>query len=1445
MGPGAMARSGKAGSIALAALFLTSVLLALVLPANPVRASNETTSGTITGTETWAGTHVLTGDVTVAPGAKLIIQAGATITFPNGTYLDVRGSLCAGVASCGSSSNADPSMKITLRWEEPLNASAIGECYGMSEGNQEIWIDDPSCNEGLLMRSSIDLSETGMRYVTFDGPWGVPYYVTAVSEFRYAALVLDGASPTLTNLEFIDVNSSSVLTTDLAQPTFNGGTFVVGNDASRSIVGPALQIYSSGSSITPFTLSDITLSSTNNGCGNRDRGRAAIWAEKSFIEINNAEITDGDFGFSLRTSAGSVTNSTASVNCNGIDINGKKSVGSVYYDFEISNNVITTVQGSGITLYSGALATLTNNDIEGASQASGITVYSSTAALHNNEIGPIGGYNGLWLRGSFDVEAENNTIFDTGREPIVAGRYTRSEYSASRIFLANNTISTKGTGACSSNTYWAGDFTCPAIHAFVTGVTMYDNVVNVDSEGTADGIRAIGSLLDIQRNVFNVPKSGAIVKNFDSGYSEADQYGTLGFFSQNTWNGVETTYNVTKSSITVQSEYIPSPPSGEFPVLLDWPDQEAWPANGFQGSIIPTPVKNCANCDNMTPHNFPLAINMDNNSTVFTFANLSNLDLSKVKIETQPTHFAVQVSRAELVRFQTLIKGERVGDALLIVEDALGNDLYSIKTHSDGFTPWISLPSNFHLDFRGLGGGDNPDGFADDEYEDSCSDGIDNDGDLTTDTNDNDCNYSAGTREMSLYRYTAYRFGFGYYRGEFTLADSSYQETVSLENLAPTVTVTQDNDHSYRRIVNITGSAHDGQLANSYATDQLAQWDQRGYVHSIQIKDPFTNSWEDAGNAIDTGGAGEGHVTRFNRPFSSWYYALDMSSIAGEGDYTFEFRAFDGIDYSPTVSKTFKLNTQPPTVFVTSPSSYSSHDGGTVNFIGTAQDPYGCPSECNKDVGLIYFQIEGPNFQVTTPVQSNDDGSWEWEWDFSGQPRDLATFTFTVWASDSDFCDGIIDECLPVVLTLSIDNSNSQPTISVNQPQAGTRISVSESTLLSGVARDFDGEVTRVDVEVKDVSNDYITVHLASTHDFTSEGEWEIEWDTTQLRHDADYLIRLRSYDGMDFSSWVEVGIIADNPPDAGNNQPQFNPSEWVSEITLFCDTESSSANRCTTIEMDLMEFFSDADGDIQFISVFNDTSDPADDNYAIVINVAGDGMAYYNPADMFFYDPDISSWTLNDVIFIATDSHNSKVNSLPISFTVIPIQFSIDSPEEAWVELDGISVYSGVGLPGKQVTVLIGGITVNNTIVADNGTWVLGIPASRIQGDSATPQFSYSGEFTPGDPIQLGQPEEEGSNWNRIALVGVLVFALLGALAYFIFEIEDDDDEYGKSPVAPLVEPDEPDDPYAWAKVDAPIPPTTVDRGQQLERHEEHPGWLWDPIREEWAPDPEYHDSE
>ena len=1426
-----MAAYRKRSSVSLSCLFLLSIVVSLALPADTVLASNETTEGTITGTETWAGTHTLTGDVTIAPGAKLIIHAGSTVIFPNGTHIDVRGSLCAGATSCGSPTNAGPTMKITLRWNEPANASATGECYGMSYSNQEIWIDDPSCSEGILMRSSIDLSETELRYVTFDGAWGVPHYISAVSEFRYGALVLDGASPVLTELDFTDINTSSVLTTNLAQPTFNGGNFVVGNDESRSIVGSAIQVYSSGSSVSPFVLSDITLTGTGNGCQGNAGGRPTIWAEKSFIEIENAEISSGDFGIGLWSSAGSVTNSEVNVNCNGIDINGKKSIGSTFFGFEISGNQITTQQRSGIYASSGAYATLTNNDIQGASESSGIVVYSSDLFIHNNNIGPIGGYNGLWLGGSFDVIAENNTIFETAGTPIVAGWYTNSLASASRVFLANNTISYDGTGACSSNTYWGGDFTCPVLHAFMTGVTMYDNVI--DAGGTADGIRSVGSLLDIQRNTFTIPKTGAVIRNFDSGYSNSQQYGSLAFFSKNTWDGVEVTYNITKSSVTAQSEYIPSPPSGESPVKLSWPDQEAWPDNGFQGAILPTPVKECENCDNMTPRNFPLGVSMDNNSTVFTFANLTNLDLSKVKIATQPTHYAVQVSRAELVRFQTLIYGERVNDALVIVEDAVGNDLYTVKTGADGFTPWIALPSNFHLDFRGLGGGNNPDGFADDEYEDSCSDGIDNDGDLLVDTDDDSCDYSAGTREMSLYRYTAYKFGFGYSREEFTLQESTHQETTSLVNQAPTVKVTQEDGHSFRRIVNITGSAHDGQLANSYPSDALAQWDQGGYVHSVQVKDPFTGSWEDAGLAVDTSAMQEGQVTRFDRPFSSWYYQIDLSAIAGEGDYTFEFRAFDGIEYSSVITRTIKLNAQPPTGFVSSPSSFTSHDEGTVHFVGSAQDPYGCPNECNKDIGLIFMRIEGPNFEVTTPVESNEDGSWDWYWDFSTRPRELATYTFTIWASDSDFCNGVIDECQTVVLTLSIDNTNSEPTISVNEPYSGTRISSSATTLIKGVARDFDGDVTRVDVEVEDVSNGFITVQTSSTSEFSEEGEWEIVWDTTQLRHDAEYLVRIRSYDGLDFSNWVELLITADNPPNADNKKPVFDSTGWISEFTLYCDTESNSVDRCTTVEIDLRQFFSDEDNDIEFISVYNDTSTGTDDRFPLVISVGGDGIARYDPADMLFYDENIETWTLNNVIFIATDSWASKANSEPVTFRVVPLQFDIQEPEREWVEGDGIAIYSGTGLPGKQVSVQIGGTPVNYTVVLEDGTWELGIPASRIKGESSTPQFSYGGQTTAVNPIFNGEPDIGGTSWKFVGGIAVIALLALVALAFGTgiigLEIEDEG-EFSKSPVSlsGIIEGDA---------------GTATSSESSMERFDDHPGWLWDPNTEEWVPDPEYQE--
>ena len=63
----------KSKSIGLVSLFLVSLFVTMVATAPTVTAVNETTSGTITGTETWTGVMNLDGDLLVAGGAKLII----------------------------------------------------------------------------------------------------------------------------------------------------------------------------------------------------------------------------------------------------------------------------------------------------------------------------------------------------------------------------------------------------------------------------------------------------------------------------------------------------------------------------------------------------------------------------------------------------------------------------------------------------------------------------------------------------------------------------------------------------------------------------------------------------------------------------------------------------------------------------------------------------------------------------------------------------------------------------------------------------------------------------------------------------------------------------------------------------------------------------------------------------------------------------------------------------------------------------------------------------------------------------------------------------------------------------------------------------------------------------------------------------------------------------
>ncbi len=1484
-------------------------------------AANETSAGYITGTEVWSGGHTLTGDIVIQPGAKLIVQPGTTVNIPNGTFIDVRGALCAGDVACGANGMASNSSRITFNWQDPADPSAMGRCYGLF--NNQHWNVDPSCGEGILIRNTVDVGYTKLNHVSLVNAYGIPSWVTDISEVRYGALVLDGASPTLSGLKFEGVNTTSLLLLDLASPDIVGGEFVTGDDAS-SLVGSAIQAYGAGSALNPLNLYSPVFTGTGNGCNDGDDGRHVLWAEKSFVYVDHAVIASGDYGMRFDDSSGIVKSATIDTDCNGIDVNNKRTVGGVDYKLVVEDNDISTGEKAPLTAFNRAWVDFIDNRIDGASGSSGVQISDSVVTISGGSIGPIGGWNGIWSIGESDVIVEGVTISGTAKEPLIAGEYHYGDSgwgvpypTKNRMHVHGSNISSDG-GQCESVKAWGGEFPCPAVHAFRSSLTLIDNDISIGGGG--DGIRAIGAILDVRDNDITTNGTGALIKNHDTNYANQPEYGSLAFFSMNRWQNVGQTYNVTKSSVTVQSEQIqiPNPAAvaemnSTDPVSLNWPDAEANDANGWVGKIWIPP------CSEWPPQDFPLTMALNNNSTVFSFANLTGLSTSNIFIETSPNPRSVQIRKAEIVKFRALVSGVRVGGANILVEDARGDDLYSLVTDEQGWTQEISLASDFHLDINGTGPdydndgvGDWPDDHADDAGENSCNDGIDNDGDLLYDSADPDCHGSS--REKSLYYITAYKFGKGYKRYSIEMDSQTgvLSEVIPLENLAPSLTVTQSDGHSFKKVVNFTGTAHDGEWDGIYGDDSmsliqrntLAQWDQKGVVEEVQVKDPFTNDWIDMRVATDISGSG-GEVTYNNHPFRYWNFEFNMADRP-EGDYTFEFRSYDGVDYSPIITRTIKLNTDPPTVIVNSPTNNSQISEGIVQFSGTASDSYN--GIFGSDIQKIWFEVEGP------PTLSQPDGyrnlfnkpggtSWSAEWSVAHLPT--GNYDIKIWANDSAFCSFEIGECYPdnyVHRSLYIDNSNSIPVVNLLSPYEGQIVTVSDNTIINGVARDTDGVVSYVEITILDMQSQLAGGGYAplseGTHSLvqnidTSTGAWSVAWDTNwyatneELIHNYHYIVQARAFDGFEFSDIAEVEIIIDNPPNANNQRPVFDSQSWPSSFTVYCDQESSGSavdfDRCDTLEVDLSDYFSDPDGDVLKYYVKDDPDISADDDHRGAAKVNKDtGVMTFNPMTIVAGSGSgntvsLENLSLYSVVFYAIDqTGQGDRESLPINLEVVGISFSaectgiyLDETNESTYSAgcpDSISksetlLYTGRGLPGATVVAKTSSNTLGSDKVDDNGNWLIPISGTRLKSGDNQIFFEYRGAEQPASNqnsdtnIQVGSGGDEDSGWlgTILIIIGVIVgLAILGGTFVFFFvEFEDYDEDDLDVTEAEV-------DPYAWAKqgqaaaavgAAAGVAATQVVAQQPVQQQpvveqatqpavQGYPGWKWDAEQNKWVPD-------
>lgn len=1453
-----MSENNRTKSVSLVMLYMMSLLMVMVsVPA--ASAVNETTQGTVTGTETWSGTMNLQGDVEVAEGAKLIVNAGTTINIPFGKFIDVKGGICIGDAACGASAGSSSSQARFI-WSLPTDYTKTGRCL-VAESNV-LNNPDAACGSGLIIRDTIDQAVTSINYAHFENAYGYPIYVASLQSVQYGAIVFDGSSTTARGLTFTDINTSNVIAVDFASPLLTDSTFELGVDG-QGYDAAAVRAYDAGAGIlSTFEVKNSAFTGNDADCGQQGGGRAVIYIENSYIDMDNLDIKDNAYGVLMKSSSGTLTNSKIDVKCNAVDTNSLKTTGIIEHTLEVNNNDITTEEGAGITAYDGAKVYAEGNTISGASDSSGVGIRSSIVELHNNNIGPIGGWNGIWIYGTSDVIAENNTISETAKEPVLIGEYHYQDQgwqvpapTAARLYLANNAIS-NNSGTCNSQMY-DGDFPCPAVHVFRSSATILDNII---TDNTGDIIRAKGSLINVQRNTAD--SQGGFAGNVsvhDDNYG--NKYGSIAYFSGNSWTGVSQVYNVTESRVTVQSEQIPSPGYGElYPVNIRWLGAEC-PFVQDECLQLPGTVA-------LPPTGMPLALELVENATVFSFADLQNFDSSMIHIQNQNTAWGSQVREGELVRYQVKAKNSNVEGATVIIKDSTGLPLYELTTDAFGFTPEVSLPSDFLLDRNwnhivgdknaAIPGSNDGTGQPVVVDEDSCADGIDNDGDTYVDGDDSDC---INGRERPFYTVEASKFGSGTDDFSYVLT-GPIDDVINLENLRPGVWVNEPDGYSYATTVRITGQAWDG-AKWPYANDNTAQQAQFGMVKRVEIQPPGSSDWF---YASDLSGA-NGQITMETHPFKDWVYEWDGAAHPeGEGDITFRIRSYDGLDYSPIEVRQYKLNLVPPTILVDVPTEGSVHQNGRVLFQGTASDPY--QGTYGSDVQQIWFHIMGPNdFEQQFFQQGST--SWSYEWLVSELPT--GDYTIEVWAADSDFCIDDSSACVVETRTITINNDNIPPNLQLSWIGAedqssggidGDTIRASEETKIIGVARDIGGFVTRVEIEITDLANGIVLNNgpLPVTN-FAIDGSWVATWDTSKLVHDSVYSVSVKAYDGDDYSEVSVWRMTINNPLDAENLDPLFNETGWVSTWTIFCDANSNSFDRCGGgVTFDLAEFFSDPDGtgvagnDLEFY-VFDDDETIEDDFYDDFITITPLGVLTYDPMSyMAQTTASIPDWSLNSVIVYAQDDQESKAFSLRMNFLVRAVSFTVERTDTGDITVNDPAEFQGEGLPGSLVIARFsdGNAKLNSTRVLSDGSWNMQLNAGQLSGIEGSSDvifemdgqiFKFAGQTDNAEfAIVVSSGDDGGSGVFSIILIVLAVLVLLGAGAFFFIEFEEipDEDELtgDDSPVE--------EDPYAWAKAKQtpaiPQEAAAVAPGvEAAAASSQHPGWLWDQATNQWVPDPNY----
>jgi hypothetical protein len=105
----------------------------------------------------------------------------------------------------------------------------------------------------------------------------------------------------------------------------------------------AVRAYGAGAGIlSTFEVRNSDFTGADADCGSQGGGRAVLYIEDSYVDMDNLDIGQNSYGILLKSSSGSFTNSVIDVKCNAIDTNSLKTTGNIEHTLQVTGNTITT-----------------------------------------------------------------------------------------------------------------------------------------------------------------------------------------------------------------------------------------------------------------------------------------------------------------------------------------------------------------------------------------------------------------------------------------------------------------------------------------------------------------------------------------------------------------------------------------------------------------------------------------------------------------------------------------------------------------------------------------------------------------------------------------------------------------------------------------------------------------------------------------------------------------------------------------------------------------------------------------------------------------------------------------------------------------------------------------------------------------------------------------------